>query len=152
MQMNMDMLARTNQLGALTAMVYYILVIAILTIRLLGKPLLEQRIGYLLFILALPLFYLLLKAPALQRAPLYYVQVGLLLLYLVAEALLDYVFKVDFRHVRWMTIGYVMLFFAASGGMIGVAMLAGRAWGLAGIVLFLIMASLSFIQRSITGL
>ncbi|MBN2346734.1 MAG: hypothetical protein JXO51_10135 [Candidatus Aminicenantes bacterium] len=95
---------------------------------------------------------MLLTAPRLQRPALYYVQVGLLLAYLAVEALLDYILKIDFRHVRWMTIAYVTLFFSASGGMIGVAMLAGRPWGLAAIALFLAMAVLSFVQRAITGM
>lgn len=150
--MDPAMLSRMNLFGALTAIVYYLLVIIVLAARLLGRPLLEHRIGYLLFILALPLLVLLLKAPTLHRAPLYYIQVGLLLFYLAVEALLDYIFKVDFRHVHWMTITYVILFFAGSGGMLGVAALAGRPWNIAAIILFLVMAALAFVQRAVTGM
>ncbi len=146
------MLEKTNLLGAIVAIVYYVLVILIFVARLAGRPRLEHHLGYVLFFLVVPLLYLLAKAPPLQRPALYYVQVFLLLAYLAAEALLDYIFKIDFRHVRWMTIAYVTLFFAGSGGMLGVAALAGKSWSVATIVLFLTMAVLAFVQRSITGM
>lgn len=146
------MLEKMNCLGAIVTIVYYGLVLMVLAARLLGKPRLEHALGYLLFTLAVPLACLLITAPTLQRAPIYYVQVGLLLVYLAVEALLDYVLKVDFRHVRWMTIAYVTLFFAGSGGMLGVAALAGRPWSMAAIVLFLAMAVLAFVQRAVTGM
>jgi hypothetical protein len=146
------MLEKTNLLGAIVAIVYYVLVILIFAARLAGRPRFEHHLGYALFLLAVPLAYLLAKAPPLQRPALYYVQVVLLLAYLAAEALLDYIFKIDFRQVRWMTIAYVTLFFAASGGMLGVAALAGRTWSVAAVILFLAMAVLAFVQRSITGM
>lgn len=46
---------------------------------------------------------------------------------------------------------YVTLFFAGTGGMIGVAAHAGRGWAIAAIILFLIMTALAFIQRALTG-
>ena len=73
-----------------------------------------------------------------------------MLAWLVLEALLDYILKVDFRNVRWMVISYVVLFFAGTGGLLGVASNAGRGWSASAIILFLIMAVLTFIQRAIT--
>jgi hypothetical protein len=148
----MILLERMNLLGAMVTVAFYVLVIALFVARLLGRPRWEHGLGFVVLLLGLPLALLLAVAPGLGRPPLYFVQVGLLLLYLVAEALLDYVFKVDFRHVRWMTIAYVTIFFAGSGGMLGVAVLAGRAWGVAAIVLFLAMAVLAFVQRAVTGM
>jgi hypothetical protein len=92
------------------------------------------------------------KAPQLQRPILYYIQVGCMLAWLIVEALLDYILKVDFRHVRWIVISYVVLFFAGSGGMLGVAANAGRGWSITAIILFLIMAALTFVQRAVTGM
>jgi len=66
--------------------------------------------------------------------------------------LLDYVFKDDFRHTKWVVISYVTLFFAATGGMIGIASQAGKFWMLLSVLLFLIMTSLAFIQHAKTGL
>jgi len=146
------MAGKMNLLGAVVAIVDYVLVILIFVSRLSNHPRIGYYLGYPLFLLAVPLAYLLLQAPSLQRPALYYVQVALLLVYLAVEALLDYIFKIDFRHVRWMTIAYVMLFFAASGGMLGVAALAGRPWSIAAIILFLAMAVLAFVQRAVTGM
>ncbi len=145
------MLAMTNRLGAIVALVFYVSAILVFVARLLGTTKWEQPLGYLEFLLAIPLIYLLYTAPQLQRPPLYYVQIGCMLGWLLVEALLDYILKVDFRHVRWMVIGYVMLFFAGAGGMLGVAANAGRTWTVSAALLFLVMAVLTFVQRAVTG-
>jgi len=46
----------------------------------------------------------------------------------------------------------LMVFFSGTGGMIGVASQAGRAWAVPTIVLFLMMTALSFVQRAVTGI
>ena len=88
----------------------------------------------------------------LQRSALYILQTGLMLAFLLVELLIDYILKVDFRRVRWMVISYVPFFFAATGGMIGVAALTGRGWMIAAVILYLIMGALAFLQRRVTGL
>ena len=72
--------------------------------------------------------------------------------FIILELLLDYIFKVDFRHTKWMAISYAMFFFASTGGMIGIASQAGKSWSISAVILFLIMAALAFIQRAKTGL
>lgn len=146
------MLEKTNLLGAVTAIAFFASAILVFAFRLLGKPQYECWIGYFEFTLAIPMIFLLLKAPQLERPALYYIQIGCMLAWLVLEALLDYIFKVDFRNVRWIVISYVVLFFAGTGGMLGVASNAGRGWSVPAIILFLIMAVLTFVQRAITGM
>lgn len=146
------MLEKTNLFGAVTAIAFFASAILVFTFRLLGKPQYGHWIGYFEFLLAIPLIFLLLKAPQLERPTLYYIQIGCMLAWLVLEALLDYILKVDFRNVRWMVISYVVLFFAGAGGMLGVATNAGHGWSLSAIILFLIMAVLTFVQRAITGM
>ena len=141
-----------NLLGALVALAFYLSAILVFTFRLLGKPQYGQWMGYFEFLLAAPLIYLLVTAPGLNRPGLYYIQISCLLAWLAVEALLDYILKLDFRAVRWMIIGYVMMFFAGSGGMLGVASLAGRPWSLLAIILFVIMTVLTFVQRKVTGM
>ena len=72
--------------------------------------------------------------------------------FILVELLLDYVLKIDFRHTQGMVIFYVTLFFASTGGMIGIASLAGKFWTILSVILFLIMAGLAFYQRAKTGL
>jgi hypothetical protein len=142
----------TNLLGAIVAIAFYVSAILVFSFRLLGKPQFGHWIGYVEFLLAIPMVYLLVKAPQLHRPMLYCIQIGCMLAWLVVEALLDYILKVDFRNVRWMVISYVVLFFAGTGGMLGVAANAGRGWTISAVILFLIMAVLTFVQRAITGM
>jgi hypothetical protein len=75
-----------------------------------------------------------------------------MLVYLIVELLLDYVLKLEFRSIRWMTIAYAVIFFSGTGGMIGVPSHAGKPWMYSAIVLFLSMAILTFSQRAKTGM
>ena len=146
------MLEKMNLMGAIVTAAFYVSAILIFIFRLLGKPQYGHWIGYFEFLLAIPMIYLLLKAQQLERPVLYYIQIYCMLAWLVVEALLDYILKVDFRNVRWMVISYVVLFFAGTGGMLGVAANAGRGWSISAIILFLIMAILAFVQRAVTGM
>jgi hypothetical protein len=102
--------------------------------------------------MAFPLGYLLLKAPELHRPVLYYVQIGLMLIWILVLFLVDYVLKIDFRQTPWQVISYVVLYFAGMGGMIGVAANAGPAWTTSAVILFLVAGVLAFVQRSVTGI
>lgn len=146
------MLERTNLIGAITAIAFFVSAILVFTFRLLGKQQYGHWIGYFEFLLAIPLVILLVTAPQLERPMLYYIQIGCMLAWLLVEALLDYILNIDFRQVRWMVIVYVVLFFAGTGGLVGVATHAGRSWSIAAIILFLVMAILTFIQRAVTGM
>jgi hypothetical protein len=146
------MLEKMNLMGAIVTVAFYVSAILVFIFRLLGKPQYGHWIGYFIFLLAIPLIYLLLKAQQLERPALYYIQICCMLAWLVVEALLDYILKVDFRNIGWMVISYVVLFFAGTGGMLGVAANAGRGWSILAIILFLIVAILTFVQRAVTGI
>jgi hypothetical protein len=57
------------------------------------------------------MIYLIVRARGSPSA-LYYIQIGLMLAWLVLELFLDYMLKIDFRHIRWAVVVYVTLFFA----------------------------------------
>jgi hypothetical protein len=146
------MIEKMNMLGAIVAIAFYVSAILVFIFRLFGKPQFGYWIGYVEFLMAIPMVYLLMKAPQLERPTLYYIQIGLMLAWLIVELLLDYILKLNFRQVRWMVISYVILFFAGTGGMLGVASNAGRGWSVIADILFMIMAVLTFVQRSVTGM
>ena len=146
------MLERTNLIGAITSVAFFLSASLVFMFRLLGKPQYGHWIGYFEFLLVIPMTFLLIQAPVLERPTLYYIQIGCMLVWLAVEALLDYILQLDFRHVRWMVISYVVLFFAGTGGLLGVASNAGRGWSISAIILFLIMAILTFVQRAVTGM
>ena len=145
------MIHKLNLIGAITAQVIYVAIILIFAARLMNKSRLEYILGWVFMLTAVPLIYLLITAPTHDRPALYYVQIALMLVFIAAELLLDYVLKIPFREIQWMTVSYVTLFFAATGGMIGVASHAGRGWTVSSVFLFLIMAALAFLQRAVTG-
>ena len=75
-----------------------------------------------------------------------------MIVFIIVEFLLDWFPKIEFRNNLSIVIPYVMLFFGATGGMIGVASLAGNKWAVTTTISFLIMAVLAFVQRNVTGM
>jgi hypothetical protein len=146
------MLQKTNLLGAIVAHVIYVSSIVTFLSRLFFGGQAGHWIGIPILLTAFPLAYLLVKAPQLDRPPLYYVQVGLMLIWIVVLFLIDYVLRLEFRQMQWAVISYVVLYFAGMGGMIGVAAEAGRGWTISAVVLFLVAGVLAFVQRAITGI
>ncbi len=138
-------------IGAITAVLIYVLIILVFVARLAGSQRTEHWLGLALVSMAMPLVYLLVIADGHARPVLYYIQLSLMVVYLVVELVLDYVLKLEFRNVRWMTVAYAMIFFSGTGGMIGVASHAGKPWMYSAIGLFLSMAILAFGQRAKTG-
>jgi hypothetical protein len=139
-------------IGALVAVLIYVGCILIFLARLAGKPAIEHWIGLCLTLAVIPLTYLLLAGGEYAKPPLYSVQLVLMIVFLLVAFVLDYVMRYEFRRVRWVLIPYVVLFFAATGGMIGVAGAAGPGWTYAAIALFLATGTLAFVQRAKTGL
>lgn len=137
--------------GAVVTLVIYLLSILVFVFRLIGRMGLAKVAGGFNLAMAFPLGYLLTTAPQMEREILYYIQIGLMLVWILVTLLLDYVFKYDFRQRRGMVIAYVVLFFAASGGMLGVSALAGQPWITINGIAFLITAVLAFVQRAKTG-
>ena len=133
---------KANLLGAIVAHIIYLSSIFTFISRLIGQVRLGQWFGSFLLLMIFPLVYLLLKAYEFQRPALYFIQVALMITWIIVLFVLDY----------WLKIEFVMLFFAGTGGMLGVAALAGREWTISAVILFLIMAILAFVQRSLTGI
>jgi len=143
---------RTNLFGAIVANVINVSTISIFIARLLGKPDIGHWIGILVQLSIFPLSYFLYSAKPLKRPKIYYIWISLMILFIIVEFLLDWYPKVDFRDNLTIIIPYVMLFFGATGGMIGVASLAGKQWTVITVVTFLIMFILAFVQRQVTGM
>jgi hypothetical protein len=146
------MYEKTNLIGAIATCALFILYIVMMILRLLDQVDLGHRLASLQFLLVIPLVYLLLNAKDLNRPVLYYIQIILMLVFLIVEFLLDYYPKIEFRQVTWMAISYVTFFCAATGGLVGVAATAGRTWTFPAGILYLIMVILAFVQRAVTGM
>ena len=143
---------KLDLLGAGIAVFIISFCILIFLFRLLGYPKLEYWLGVILLLSAIPLVYLLFQAGSFDRPTLYYIQLAAILLFLFVELMVDYVFKIEFRQTQWLAIPYVMIFFAGTGGLIGIASQAGRGWMISTAVLFIIMAIMAFYQRTKAGM
>ena len=144
---------QVDLLGGILTVGYFCSMSLIFVLRLVGKTEIGRWLGLIQTVLAIPLVaYLLFTARQLERPRLYVIQVGLMLAFLVVELLVDYILKIDFRQVRWMVFAYVTFFFAATGGMIGVASQVGMGWMIAAVISYLVMGVLAFVQRAVTGL
>lgn len=143
---------RLDLLGAVVAHVIFISSIVTFSARMLFVLGAGHWVGIPILLMAFPLVYLLIKAPEFKRPVIYYIQISVMLLFLLVLFLVDYVFRFDFRQTQWMVISFVVFYFAALGGMLGIASLAGRGWMISAIILFFITAILAFVQRAVTGL
>ena len=148
----MMVINRINLYGAVLANLINISTISIFIARLLGKPEIGHWIGIIIQFSIIPLFYFLYSAKSLNRARIYYIWVGLMLAFIIVEFLVDWFPKIEFRDNLQIVIPYVMLFFGATGGMIGMASLAGKRWIVVTTISFLIMFVLAFVQRQVTGM
>lgn len=139
-------------LGVIVAHIIFISSVITFTSRMIFGTKPGHWIGIPILLMAFPLGYLLLKAGEFKRPSLYYIQISVMLIWLIVLFLVDYIFKYDFRQKQWMVICYVVLYFAGLGGMIGISTLAGRVWTVSSIVLFFIVVILAFVQRAVTGI
>jgi hypothetical protein len=150
--MDTQLVRTADMIGAITANIYFVLIISVFSMRLVGRPEVGRSIRLTSFLVVVPLIYLFVNAFQTNRSHIYFLWLGLMILFLFAELLIDHVLKLEFRSVRWATILYVIFFFGATGGMIGVAGQAGKWWTTATVLTFLVMAAMAFVQRAKTGL
>jgi hypothetical protein len=137
--------------GAITANVYMLLIIAMFTARIMGQVTVGRWIGVASSLVIIPLVYLFVDE-FYTKPFIYFVWLGLMILFALFELIADDILKVDLRGSLRAVIPYVMFFFAATGGMIGVAGQAGKVWSIGTSVVFIIMAVMAFVQRRVTGL
>ena len=150
--MNVEAVRTADVIGAVTAIVYILLVIILFTARIVGWLELANWIGLISILAMIPLAYLLYAVLKADRPIIYMVWIGLMLLFLLFELIVDHILEFDFRRNLHTVIPYVMFFFAATGGLIGVAAQAGKQWMYVAIALFFVMAAMAFIQRAKTGI
>ena len=146
------MARNANLVGAITANVYMLLIIAVFVSRILGWFEIGRWVGFASSLIIVPLVYLFVVGLGTGRRKIYFVWLALMVLFALFELVVDQILRIGLRSAQWTVVPYVMFFFAATGGMIGVASQAGKSWAITTVIVFFIMAILAFIQRGITGL
>jgi hypothetical protein len=119
--------ARTDLVAIAAANAVNLLIAALFLARLRGSSS-EYWLGLAAIAMGVPLLVVLVSNAQSHRACWAVVQPGLMVVYLVVELLLDYVWKINFRGgpLLW---PYVLLYYTALMAMVGYAFLVGRAAG-----------------------
>ncbi|MGD2059306.1 MAG: hypothetical protein PVF87_00435 [Acidimicrobiia bacterium] len=143
---------RLNLVGAVTAYLIFLSSILVFALRIGGREEVGGWAGVPFLLAVVPLVYLVVTGPSVDRAWLYYLQVSLMILSIALIFVTDYYPGYDFRGRQSLVIPFVMVYFAGLGGMIGVASLAGRGWTIGAVVLFFVTAVLAFVSRWTTGI
>ena len=141
-----------NLVGAIAANVYMLLIIAVFISRILGWIKVGHWVSFASSLIIVPLFYLFVVGLRTGRRKMYFAWLALMVLFALFELVVDQILRIDLRSAKWTVVPYVMFFFAATGGMIGVASQAGKAWTITSVIIFLIMAIMAFVQRGITSM
>ena len=136
-----------NLLGAIVANINNIILTGIFLARIYKYPRIEYWLGILFLSSIIPLILMLINATETKREILYFIQLILILGFIVLEFILDYLFKIEFRQNQNIVIPYLFLFYASFGGMIGIASQAGKPWTVITIITFLLVTALSFIMH-----
>lgn len=146
-------IGKMNIICAIVVCIILFICCLLFVFRIAGLQKVESVLGIVLIAGIIPLVFLLFKANDSNRSTLYYIQIVLMISFLVLELFFDYIFHLEFRkNITWVTVIYLVLYYSGTGGMVGIASLAGRLWIYIAAGLFFIMTGLSFLQRYITGL
>lgn len=133
------------------ALAFNLLIAAIFIADKLGRQKLIRPLGLTWLAVALPLGLVLVRYWATGREPWTWVCLGLVLMYMAVEWLLDYVLKLPFRQKLVLHVPYILLEYAALFSLIGIAFSINAAWGWAVSVTFwIVMASLIYLYAGRT--
>ncbi len=139
--------ASINLLGTIVANVNNIILCGIFLARIYKYPKIEYWLGIFFISSIIPLIIMFVSAFETKRELLYFIQLILMISFIILELLLDYIFKIDFRHNQSIVIPYILLFYASFGGMIGIATHSGKQWTIITVIIFLIMTVLSLFMH-----
>jgi hypothetical protein len=137
----------TNLVGSVIANINNIILIFLFLARIYKYPKVEYWLGVVFMLSTVPLTYMLIKAVESKRAILYFVQLSLMIGFIVVEFLLDYLLKLDFRQNQNYVIPFLIMFYSSLGGMIGIASHSGKQWAVITVITFLLMTTVSLIMH-----
>jgi hypothetical protein len=86
-----------NLIGAITANVYMLLIIAMFAARILGWLEIGRWVGIASSLVLIPLIYLFIVGFKTDRRMIYFVWITLMILFALCELIVDDILKVDFR-------------------------------------------------------
>jgi uncharacterized membrane protein YfcA len=93
------------------------------------RPKLVRTFGSVVICLAIPLLGVFVSYLLQGRAFWIVMYMGLILAYLVVELFLDFILKIEFRKKPILHVPYIILFYGACFGFIGISFSIDRTWG-----------------------
>lgn len=147
----MESRKRINLLGSVIASTNNILLIFLFLSRIYKYPWIEYWLGIVFMLSIVPLAYMWIKAIESKRAIIYFVQLSLMIAFIVVEFILDYLLKLEFRQNQNYVIPFLILFYASLGGMIGISSHSGKQWAVITVITFLLMTTVSLIVHFMTN-
>ena len=123
------MTAPFDLIFGLSAIAFNLLIAGVFIASRHAKMRLVHQIGIALLALAIPFALVLYHALTAVNDPYVSIALGFVLLYLLAELLLDFILKIDFRS-RFIThFPYILLEYSAFAGLLYTAFSISRPWG-----------------------
>jgi hypothetical protein len=136
-----------NLLGSVIANINNILMIFLFLARIYKYPKIEYWLGVVFMLSIVPITFMLIKARESNRAILYFIQLSLIIVFIVVEFVWDYLLKLDFRQNQNYVIPFLILFYSSFGGMIGISSHSGKQWTVITVITFLLMTTVSLIMH-----
>jgi hypothetical protein len=113
-----------------------------------GRTKLVRRFGSTMLLLVIPLAVVFVNYVVEKRPLWIMIYFGFIFLYILVEWLLDYVFKIDFRHRLITHVPYIILEYAALFGFIGISFAIDKTWGaIVSISFWAVLGSLIYLYR-----
>jgi hypothetical protein len=113
----------------LCALAFNLLIAGIFVVQKHGRQDLTRALGIAWLGLGLPLLVVFVRYLIAGRELWVTVYFALILIYMLVELLLDYVFKMDFRSRKIIHIPYIILEYVALFGLMGISFAINRTWG-----------------------
>jgi hypothetical protein len=113
----------------LCAVAFNLLIAGIFVAQRHGRDALTRALGIAWLCLAFPLSVVFVRYLVAGRETWILIYFSTILLYMLVELLLDYVFKVEFRQRKVTHIPYIVLEYIALFGLIGISFAIDRTWG-----------------------
>lgn len=133
----------------ISANIFNLAIVGIMLSRVHRKKKLERLFGLISVGLIVPFGIALVINFIDQRAWWFWGLPGLISLFLVIEAILDYVLHLDFRKSRWLG-PYLLVFYLAQWGLVGYTFIADETWGLITLVTyFLSLGATAFSYKKV---
>ena len=129
-----------------TGVVFNLLIIGVYIAQKQERHRLVRILGSIVICLAIPLVVVFINYLISGRALWIMIYLGFILLYIFVELLLDFILKIEFREKLILHVPYIILFYIASFGFIGISFSIDRAWGyIVSITFWAVLGSLIYL-------